>query len=179
MGCPRERFTTTNRRQRLRESQDVHECDVDEPSEADVRRGRHGRGCDGGNTGARQTDHSDEHREHQDSDADPHGSRPDVVIDVTAHARAQPQPPNHDDGDECREVLCAHGALEAQARDGHHDDIGDVVSNDDRGEGAEDETLDECEGHGRSCGAPAKRVPDPADQTAGNEEGPALDLNRP
>ena len=32
------------------------------------------------------------------------------------------------------EILRAHGALEAQTRDGHHYDVGDVGSEDNRGQ---------------------------------------------
>ena len=137
-----------------------------------------GQHCDRRATGTRQRYHANEHREHEDPDANPHGSGPEIAVDVTADASAQPQPPDHDDGDKRREVLRAHGALEAQARDSHHDDVGDVVSDDHRRQRAKNQTLDEREGHGRSCGAPAERVLDSTNQTTRDEKGPALDFDR-
>ena len=102
-----------------------------------------------------------------------------ITVDVTADASAQPQPPHHDDGDERREILRAHRALEAQARDGHDHDIGDVVSDDNRRQCAENETLDQRDSHRRPRGAAAERVLDAANEPTRNEKRPALDFNRP
>ena len=167
VGRSRERFTTSNDGQRLRESKHIHERSVEEPpaGQADARRRRYGESGNEASTVTRERDHTDDRRERKDSDPNPDGSRPEIMVDVTADARAQPQPPDHDDGDERREILRAHRALEAQARDGHHHDIGDVVSDHHRRQCAEHETLDQRDSGCRSGGAPAERVRDAAGPT--------------
>ena len=73
----------------------------------------------------------------------PRRRAPAIAADVAADAGAEPEQPDHADGDERREILGPHEAREAQSGDGRADDAGHVVADHDRGERAEQQALDQ------------------------------------
>ena len=127
---------------------------------------------------ARDRDRAPDDREHDDPDADPDAARHRIAADVAADARREPEQPDRDDRDRHREILGPDVAGETKPGDRRRRYAGQVVADHDAGERAEEHALDQR----RRLRTPAARAPKAlrhaADEAAGDEQRPALDVDR-
>ena len=140
---------------------------------------RQGRDDHGGerHRAARGADHAPRARQHQDAHAHPHGPRDHVRPQIEPEARADPQDPNQHDRQDGRQILRPDQTGQAPSGNRNHRHARGVVPDDDDGEGGEQKPLGQ-DGRGRGAGpGRPERVPDAADEPAGDEHRPALDVD--
>ena len=113
----------------------------------------------------------------ENPNADPHSSRDRVATDVAADARTNPQESNRRRSEQRGRVFRCHEACEAPSCNGRDRDARRVVSDNDASQGSQEHSFDDRDGGGEPSGTMAECEPDPADETAGNEQRPAFDID--
>ena len=114
----------------------------------------------------------------EDADADPHAARDQARGQVLPHPRAQPQHAEQHDRENAGDLFGREAGRRRPARDRRDDEVGHVMADEHAGKGREHEALDEHGGGGDRRRTRAERVLRAADEPAGDEQRPALDVRR-
>ena len=170
-------ISAADRRDGEREPQHIDQHGVEGEPARDRRRWRRRSQRRPGDVAARQADEAPHDDARQDADGNPDAACDSVGREIESHPRADPQQPHRDHRHHSREVFRPHEARQAPAADCRERDCRGVLSDDDAGEGREEEAFDEAGGRrglGRSC---PERLMDPGHGSAGDEQRPAFDVD--